>query len=302
VVADVEKMLGRLLGENVRLTTRLGCPLRPVVVDIGQMHQVLMNLAVNARDAMPRGGELTIETANADVDEAYAAAHPGVACGSYVLLSVSDTGIGMSEEVRQHIFEPFFTTKEEGAGTGLGLSTVYGIVRQSRGYIGVESEPGKGTIFRIYLPHSERPVKETKGPAWFPGGGEDMRRAVFGSDGARHSILVLDSDESICSLLREILEPAGYLVQAGCHPGTVTRGQGCPIDLVLADIATPGSKGLDDLRELRRAQPAIKVIAMSGAFGGNYQETASRLGVTATIRKPVDPSQLLALVRSVLDG
>ena len=201
VVSEVEKLLRRLIGEDVELVTRLDPGLENIKADPGQLEQVLMNLAVNARDAMPEGGTLTIETANAVLDARFAAGHPGARSGEYTALKVADTGIGMSEEVRSHAFEPFFTTKEQGKGTGLGLATAYGIVKQSDGYITVESEPGRGTTFRIYFPRAA-------GAAAPSGLGE---RPALSPRGAE-TILLVEDEPGVRRLSRSILEAQGYIV------------------------------------------------------------------------------------------
>src|SRR5581483_10510002 len=201
VVAEIEKLLRRLIGEDVLLTTVLSPDLRPVRVDPGQIEQVILNLAVNSRDAMPTGGRLTIETANVRVDEAFAANHPGARPGRHVLLAVSDTGCGMTPEVQAHIFEPFFTTKQPGKGTGLGLATVYGIVKQSGGLIYVYSEPNHGTSFKIYLPAVDEPSSSAKS---YPG----FKANAQGNE----TILLVEDEDAVRSITRLALQQFGYTV------------------------------------------------------------------------------------------
>ena len=202
ILKETEKMLRRLIGEDIDLVTLPASGLWRVEVDPGQMEQVIMNLAVNARDAMPRGGKLTIETANLELDEAYFRYH-GVEnrAGPYVMLSVSDNGIGMDEEIQSHIFEPFFTTKEKERGTGLGLSTVYGIVKQNRGYVWVYSEPGKGTTFKVYFPRAEADIQSVK---------ED--KSSEGSIKGTETILVVEDDDMLREMTVETLRKYGYEV------------------------------------------------------------------------------------------
>ena len=199
-VAEVLAMLARLIGEDIALQTITGKSLGSVKIDPGQFQQILMNLVVNARDAMPGGGKIVIETANVDLDKDYCALHPYVIPGRYVMLAVSDTGQGMSEEVQEHVFEPFFTTKERGSGTGLGLATTYGAVKQSGGYIEVESEVGKGTTFKIYLPRVEeegKPLKDAR-LVDLPGGAE--------------TVLLVEDEDTVRNLCSRILGELGYQV------------------------------------------------------------------------------------------
>jgi two-component sensor histidine kinase len=201
ILRDLDKMLRRVIGEDIELVTLLADDLGTVKADAGQIEQVIMNLAVNARDAMQKGGKLTIETANVELDENYARNHVAVKPGSYVMLSVSDTGVGMTPEVRDRVFEPFFTTKEKGKGTGLGLSTVYGIVKQSGGNIWVYSEPGKGTTFKIYLPRVDEPPEEA---------GEKVVQKEIAGRG--ETILVVEDEEKVRQLTVQILTQNGYTV------------------------------------------------------------------------------------------
>jgi PAS domain S-box-containing protein len=292
VVADAEKMFGRLIGEDIEFITRLSPAVGEVMADPGQLHQVLMNLAVNARDSMPGGGKLVIETKNVTVDRDLAAQHPGLAPGSYVYLGVADTGTGMSTEVKQHLFEPFFTTKEVGRGTGLGLATVYGIVRQSGGWIGVTSELGQGTTFHIYLPRIGTDVAAqpgTGGPGTAPRGTE--------------TVLVVEDQDAVRRLIGTILEGYGYRVLqvangpdaialAGQHPET--------IHLLLTDVVLPLMNGRVLADQLMAARPGIKVLFVSGYT----EETIGNHGVLESgltyLPKPFKPEALAAKVREAL--
>jgi hypothetical protein len=225
-------MLRRVIGEDVQLCTSLETQLGRVEADPGHIEQVVMNLAVNARDAMPRGGRLTLETASVKLDRDYAQRHLGVQPGHYVMLAVSDTGTGMTEEVKARLFEPFFTTKEEGKGTGLGLATVYGIVEQSGGHVEVYSELGMGTTFKVYLPRVEEvaeQIEQDQRPQALPSGAE--------------TILLVEDDEMVRGLARRSLERQGYTVLGAEHPDeallTNVRHDG-PIDLLITDVVMPG--------------------------------------------------------------
>ena len=255
VVKDMQKMLTRLIGEDVRLATRLEPDLGSVKADPCQVEQIIVNLVVNARDAMPRGGRVTIETANTTLDERAVLKHVSVKPGAYVMLSVSDTGSGMDQETQQRIFEPFFTTKETGKGTGLGLSTVYGIVKQSGGNIWVYSEPGMGTVFKVYLPRIDDATAVTV---------EKQETIVLrGSE----TILLIEDEEVVRGLTKKILMQAGYNVldaKGGEEAIRMCRAYPGPIDLLLTDVVMPeisGKEVADRLVELRRG---IRVLFMSG--------------------------------------
>ena len=416
VIGENLSMLQRLVGEDIELATRLATRLGRVVADPGQMHQVLLNLVANARDAMPLGGRLTIATSDVDVAESDPARQPGVAPGHYVLLSVEDTGIGIEAKAREHIFDPFFTTKGKGAGTGLGLATVHGIVQQAGGAISFHSEPTRGTTFLIYLPRSEaaaadhretaRPSADLRGtetvlvvedqnsvrkftvrmlsrygyrilqaargdearllaetypgpihllltdvvmpgmtgrelaehlsPArpsmkvlYMSGYAEDVIanrglldpgllyiakpfapralaqkvREALGSTAVRAAarILVVDDERGVRTFLQEVLADAGYAVlvaEDGEQAMKMVRAQ-C-FDLVLTDLVMPEKEGIEIIRSMRQELPELKIIAMSGAFGGGFLKVAKRLGANSTLAKPVAPEQLIAAVRSVL--
>ncbi len=415
VVGDVEKMLRRVLGEDIELATVLDPELGKVKADAGQVSQVLMNLAVNARDAMPNGGHLLIETANVDLDERYAKEHLEIERGAYGQLTVSDSGTGMDKATQSRIFEPFFTTKEAGKGTGLGLATVYGIVKQAGGSIYVYSEVGRGATFKIYLPRVEELVEEGEAvkPAVqtllqgretilvvedqaelrklaqkvlksygykvleaanagdallqaeryaapidllltdvvLPGiSGRELAdrlkplrpemkvlymsgytdnvvvhrgildegihyqpkpfgpevlarkvREVLGPVRSAGTILVVDDEAGIRSLLRHILQGAGYQVLvANDGKQALERAAEADVSVVITDLVMPEREGLETIQLLRRRQPGLKIIAMSGAFRGEFLKVAEMLGAEATLAKPIRPEQLLETVRQVL--
>jgi two-component system, cell cycle sensor histidine kinase and response regulator CckA len=290
-----ENMLRRLIGEDVQIVTVLDPALRRVFADAGQLEQVIMNLAVNARDAMPRGGKLTIETANVELDEVYARQHGPVKAGSYVMIAVSDTGVGMNSDTLAHMFEPFFTTKERGKGTGLGLATVYGIVKQSGGYIWVYSEVGKGTTFKTYLPLVEEGEDAATVPAVEPAA------ALAGSE----TVLLVEDEESVRSLSRSILKRYGYTVlEAGSGKDglDVARNYPLPIHLLLTDVVMPEMGGTDLASRLETLRPGVRVLYMSG-----YTDDAVfRHGLLEKgrvfLQKPFTPENLARKVREALAG
>jgi CheY-like chemotaxis protein len=294
VVAKMDKMLQRIIGEDTVLKTSLASDLWPVKTDPTQFEQVIVNLAVNARDAMPEGGELTIETANAVLDETQVAGHYELPAGEYVLLAVSDTGVGMSEEIKTHIFEPFFTTKERGQGTGLGLATVYGIVRQSGGDIWVYSEAGLGTTFKVYLPRTQE--------GDLPGVG---MRYEAGMPGGSETILLVEDDERVRQLVGQVLIDLGYeLLDAGDGQVAlqVSAEYSATIDLLLTDVIMPDMNGKVLAEALQRSRAGLKVLFMSGYA----DEAIARHGVldpgVAFIQKPLSLVKLARKVRGVLDG
>jgi CheY-like chemotaxis protein len=293
-VRELEKMLHRLIGEDIELELSLGRDIGRVKVDPGQIDQVIMNLVVNARDAMPAGGILTIETANAELDDTYTAKHPGTKPGKYVLLTVTDTGCGMSKEISDKIFDPFFTTKEKGRGTGLGLSTVYGIVKQSDGNIWVQSEPGLGTTFKIYLPQTqvfEESVAARPKPASPVADGEH--------------ILVVEDEESLRKLMASLLSRLGYTVTLAANGGEallLVEEKGLLPDMVITDVVMPNMSGNQLIDRLRRNHPHLKALYMSG-----YTDNAIRHhGVldpgTPFIQKPFGIRDLGQKVQDVLRG
>lgn len=256
IVIDTEKMLRRLLGENIELKTALDPALGRVRADQGQLEQVIINLAVNARDAMPNGGKLTIETANLEADDTYVAQHAPMAAGSYVALTITDTGLGMHADVQAHIFEPFFTTKERGKGTGLGLATVYGVVKQSDGFIWVQSQPGEGSTFRVLLPRIDEPVS-TKG--------RDGRQRE--SWKGQETILLTEDEEPLRKLILTMLNENGYAVLEAADATEameIARQVRGKIDLLLTDVVMPGMGGPELADQLVALYPAIKVLYMSG--------------------------------------
>ena len=292
LVGDLQKMLGRLLGEDVDLGTRLDPTAGRVKADPGQLEQVLMNLAVNARDAMPHGGKLTLETANAQLDDTYAADHYPARPGPYVRIAVTDTGTGMTEETQAHMFEPFFTTKEKGKGTGLGLATVYGIVKQSGGFIWVYSEVGHGSTFKIYLPRlddaSERPAQT---PA---------ARAPHGTE----TVLLAEDEPPVRAVARQVLERHGYTVleapSAESALDIATRYSGT-IHLLLTDVIMPGMNGRELAARLAHLRPDARVIFMSGYTDDAVVRHGVLVPGATYVQKPFTPDAIARKVREVLD-
>ena len=294
VVADIQKMLHRLLGEDIDLQASLTNDLGNVRADPGQIEQVIMNLAVNARDAMPTGGKLTIETANVDLAEQYATTHPPVVPGSFVMLAVSDTGTGMDEATKAKAFEPFFTTKEPGQGTGLGLATVYGIVKQSGGYIWLYSEPGKGAAFKIYLPRVDELATPAVRPAARAGG-------VAGTE----TVLVAEDDDLLRPLASELLRKLGYHVleaRDSAEALKAARGHPGEIHLIVSDVVMPGGGGFELAKQIRAERPTMRVLFMSGYT----DEAVVRHGLLERglnyLQKPFTPAVLTRRVREVLDA
>lgn len=294
VIADMNKMLCRLIGEDIRLTAKLDPQLRQIKADPGQIEQVLINLIVNARDAMPQGGDLTIETANFEIDHEYCRSHVGAVPGNYIMLAISDTGCGMSDETKARVFEPFFTTKERGKGTGLGLSTVYGIVKQSGGYVWVYSELGQGTSFKIYLPQLETAIKPV-----------DSKSAEVSAPRGSEKILLVEDDDVVRGLARKVLEDFGYaVIEAGSgeeafrlsqnHPG--------PIHLLLTDVVMPETSGKEIADRMALLRPSTRVLFMSGYT----DEAIVHHGIVDAdvefIQKPFSPTALAKKVREVLDS
>jgi signal transduction histidine kinase len=294
-IGELEGILRRLIGEDVKLETRYAPNLDSVQADPNQMEQVIINLAVNARDAMPEGGRLVIETRNADVQGEAAERNHEIEPNRYCLLLVSDTGHGMSDEIRSRIFEPFFTTKEIGKGTGLGLSTVYGIVKQSGGHILVESEPGRGTTFKVYLPCVKgKPEADAKQQQ------PDRIERARGTE----TILLVEDEEMVRSLAREVLRLYGYTVieaQDGRRALEVCRDNAQRIDLMLTDVAMPEMNGVQLARAALILRPAMRVLYMSGYTEAAIVQHGVLDGNVPFIRKPWTPAAFLAKVRGVLE-
>ncbi|HVR69574.1 MAG TPA: PAS domain S-box protein [Vicinamibacteria bacterium] len=294
VVSDTARLLGRLIGADITLALRLDSRLGRLKADPSQIDQVLMNLAVNARDAMPRGGTITFETRNADLDEEYAREHLGARPGPYVLLEVTDTGVGMDAETQRHIFEPFFTTKPKGKGTGLGLATVYGVVKQSGGYVWVESRPGRGTRFQVFLPRVDEPLDleaPASAPEPAPRGGE--------------TVLLVEDEDLLRRMIREVLETSDYRVLEAAnadeavrlsrsHPGT--------IDVMVTDVIMPGRSGPELASALSGARPRMKVLYVSGYTDDAFIPAVSPAEGTDFLQKPFTPAALESRLRALLDA
>jgi PAS domain S-box-containing protein len=293
VVIDVEKMLQRIIGEDVRLRTSLASDVWPLLADPGQLEQVLLNLAVNARDAMPEGGSLTIETANATLLPSQSERLVGLRAGDYVRLAVSDTGCGIAPEIRDRIFEPFFTTKEQGKGTGLGLATVYGVVQQSGGHISVDSEVGKGTRFTILLPRA------ASTPATAP------EASSLGAERGDETILLVEDEEMLRAATEEALSDAGYRVLSA--PGTaealrLAAGHPGPIHLLLTDVVMPGAPGPELARLLAAERPETRVLFVTGYPEPGGLKASHLEAGAALLQKPYGIAALLAAVRRQLAG
>jgi signal transduction histidine kinase len=294
VLEDLDKMLRRIIGEDIELVILPSKDLQRIKADAGQIEQVILNLAVNSRDAMLSGGSLTIETANAELDEEYARRHVAVIPGRYVMLSVSDSGVGMTPEVRDKVFEPFFTTKESGKGTGLGLSTVYGIVKQSGGNIWVYSEPGKGTTFKIYLPRVDEPlgevVREKAAEGGLPRGSE--------------TILIVEDDEDVRELTVRVLKMQGYRVletSNGSNALHVSEQEAGPIHLMVTDVVMPGMNGPELAKRLNPLRPEMKVIYISGYTDNAIVHHGVLEKGVNYIQKPFTVEGLVRKVRKILD-
>ncbi|HXN22934.1 MAG TPA: PAS domain S-box protein [Candidatus Dormibacteraeota bacterium] len=293
VVIEMAKMLPRLIGEDIELVMVPSALAAQVKADPGQLEQVILNLAVNARDAMPRGGQLTIELSNAQIDEHYVKQHAGVEAGRYVLLAVSDTGCGMDAETQKQIFDPFFTTKELGKGTGLGLATVYGVVKQSGGFVWVYSEVGKGSTFKIYLPRVEQALE-----------GLSLVNDVRPSWRGEETVLVVEDEDAVRELTREFLETRGYTVveaRNGAEALQIAATHAHPIDLLVSDVIMPGMSGPELAQQLFSLHPEIKVLYVSG-----YTADAVPQGMLNTrapfLSKPFSRDALLQNVREILEG
>jgi two-component system cell cycle sensor histidine kinase/response regulator CckA len=293
LATDMEKMLPRLLGEDIQVSLELDTELGSVKADQSQIEQVIMNLAVNARDAMPTGGKLKIRTCNVELDQTYTRNHPGSKVGSYVFLAVRDTGMGMEAGTLSHIFEPFFTTKERGKGTGLGLATVYGIVKQSNGYIWVDSAPGKGTSFEIYLPrHAGQPQFDERIV-------ESIEKL-----GGSESVLLVEDAEPLRKLAQTFLETGGFRVLSagsGEEALEVAARSGITFDLLLTDVVMPGMNGRVLAEQILPRQPGMKVLYMSGYTDSFIAGHGVLDPGTHLLHKPFTEETLIRKVREVLD-
>jgi len=294
VVSDIERMLRRLIGEHIDLKTRKAPDLWKVKADPGQIEQAILNLVLNARDAMPSGGTLSVETSNADLDEAFSASHVPTPPGPYVCVAVTDTGIGISDEIKARLFEPFFTTKERGKGTGLGLSTTYGIIKQSGGYLWCESEVGRGTTFRVFLPRVEEPVAEVverKTPAPLHPGDE--------------TVLLVEDEPEVRSLVQRILKTQGYTVVTAANPDeavAVAREFKGTIQLMVTDVVMPGMSGIQLADRLQPTRPSMRVLFVSGYTDDAMGPHGILEPGKAFLQKPFTPVALARKVREILDA
>jgi signal transduction histidine kinase/CheY-like chemotaxis protein len=294
LITNLGRMLKRLIGEDINLTTKLDSKLGHIKADPGQVEQVIMNLVVNARDAMPEGGALTIETQGLYLDESYHQQHPEVTPGDYVLLAVSDTGHGMDEETQAQVFEPFFTTKGVGKGTGLGLSTVYGIVKQSGGFIYVYSEPEHGTTFKIYLPQLTGAKKQQEN---LP----EKRPPMGGTE----TILLVEDEESLRKMVGKMLEGYGYSVIEATDGmdalEITTKGDRLKIDLLVTDVVMPKMGGKELSAKLFEEYPKLKVLYISGYMDNAIAHHGVLDEGVSLLQKPFSPQSLAEKVREVLD-
>ena len=293
LIVNLNKMLRRLIGEDIKLVTQTAPDLGQIKADPGQIEQVLLNLVVNARDAMPDGGTLTIRTDNVTLDEDYARSHL-ISPGDYVMVSVSDTGVGMTDEVKQHVFEPFFTTKEQGKGTGLGLATCFGIIQQSNGHIHSDSQVDKGTQFKIYLPRVwgvEDPISSREVPVSLPQGTE--------------TILLAEDEPSLRQLMARVLRTQGYTVLEatdGHEALTLAQANGAKIQLLLTDAIMPGLSGKTLAEWLGQVNPAIRVLFISGYINNNAVRDAMSRPGTFFLQKPFNPLDLTKRVREAIEA
>jgi CheY-like chemotaxis protein len=294
IVSDMERLLRPLIGETIELVTRLQPGLGRTRADSGQIEQVIMNLVVNAKDAMPNGGRITIQTANAELDESYRREHTYILPGTYVMLSVIDNGCGMDKEIQSRIFEPFFTTKEKGKGTGLGLSTVYGIVKQSGGYIFADSAVGRGTTFRIYLPKVEG-AEETCGKTL--AAPADLR--------GWETVLLVEDEESVRQLVRETLEQRGYHVieaKGGEEALEAAADSAKTIHLLITDLVMPGISGKDLATQLLASRPETRVLFLSGYTEDALVPEGALDSGKAFLQKPFTLQHLARKVRELLQS
>jgi two-component system cell cycle sensor histidine kinase/response regulator CckA len=293
VVSEMGKMLRRLIGEHIELVTALHPDLARTLVDPGQLEQVILNLAVNARDAMPNGGKLIIETGNVEVDETYAQQHPGARVGRHVMLGVSDTGTGMDAATQARLFEPFFTTKEQGKGTGLGLSTVYGIVKQSGGNIWVYSEPGHGAMFKVFLPTVEAPLS-----------GTERRPPAHARQPGWETIVLAEDAEQVRSFVQRVLEKEGYRVlvaKNGDEALAIATDHEGPIHLLVTDVIMPKKSGRELADQLLRLRPDTRVLFMSGYTNRAYLGGSMLDPDVPFIQKPFTSVEIVSKIRELLD-
>jgi PAS domain S-box-containing protein len=293
LVADMHNLLRRTIPEHVAVTLECDTTVEPVRADPAQVEQVLLNLAVNAADAMPNGGELHFSTRMTDVDSAFARQQSTMTPGRYVTLTVRDTGLGMSPETQAHIFEPFFTTKEQGKGTGLGLATVYGIIRQSDGFISVTSAPGRGTTFEIYLPAVREALDANV-----------ASRATKAARGGTETLLLAEDDEAVRRLVSDVLQKSGYTVlqaRDGEEALTIARSVGTDIHLLITDVVMPGLTGVGLAQQLATIRPGMRVLYSSG-YSDLITKPAGLDNTVPLLAKPYLPTELLRKVRDVLDG
>jgi signal transduction histidine kinase len=293
LVSRIEDLLRHVLGTDVQLISIRGPAVGSVKVDVGQIEQVLMNLAINARDAMPHGGTLTIETAEVDLDDGFVAHNPGSRLGRHVLISVADTGTGMTPEVRARAFEPFFTTKEAGRGTGLGLASAYGIVKQSDGYITLESTPGVGTTLRIYLPHHADTSDEA--PSAAP--------RIDATTTGQETILVVEDDDLLGNLIQAMLRDGGYTALVARHAGealVIAEQHAGPIALLLTDIVMPHIQGPELAQRITAVRPETRVLYITGQASGEARECPC--DESRILRKPFSIAALRGKVREILDA
>jgi PAS domain S-box-containing protein len=294
IVEEMGKLLPRLIGEDIELVIRADQELGAIRADASQMEQIIMNLAVNSRDAMPNGGKLIIETRNADLDQTYTASHPLMKPGAYIQLTVSDTGCGMDAETQSHIFEPFFTTKEKGKGTGLGLATVYGIVKQSGGFIWVYSELGKGTSFKLYVPRVDQ-AEERSGVS------KPMTEVPTGTE----TVLLTEDEQDVREIAKEFLESGGYkVVEANDAAEAVqlARQHSGAIDLLVTDMVMPGMTGQELAVQLQREYPGLCIVFMSGYSEHAATEMANADPTVRFLSKPFSRGALLRMVREILQS
>jgi CheY-like chemotaxis protein len=291
LVNEMAPTLQSVAGEDIEVRVVLDQAARTVHADPHQMEQVVVHLATNARDAMPRGGRLLIEVTGTEVLPAFAQSHAGASAGRFVMLSVTDDGVGMDEEIFRNIFEPFFTTKDVGEGTGLGLPMVYGTVRQSGGFMDVQSAPGEGTVVRIYLPSAEPEIRD------------DSTSSCSSAPVRKRTVLVVEDEPGVLEYAAAVLEAGGYsVVKAKGKEDALElfHRQRGPVDLVLTDVVMPRGSGRELANELMSAQPALKVLYMSGHTGDvvlHHQVSAEGLEF---IQKPFSPKELIAKIRSIL--